>query len=235
MDIHLADGDSFRIFDAVEVPHPSSSRRPMTSMRSKPSGSTVSTTCSNRSTLTVQRALAKLERLSKGERRDYGFRSGRWPRHGTSRLFLVHVRDRIIPLRREQIAYCYTSNEKVTACTYEGVSYPLDKTLETLQAILPEADFFRANRQFIVARRAVKEIAVWFGSRLALHLTVGTPNASSFQGPRPRIQGLAHFRSTRRIVGSPCLSVVWPRVGIVVPIWLYLCIVLRAEGVSANG
>ena len=47
--------------------------------------------------------------------------------------------------------------------------------LETLQAILPEADFFRANRQFIVARRAVKEIAVWFGSRLALHLTVGTP------------------------------------------------------------
>ena len=39
----------------------------------------------------------------------------------------------------------------------------------------PEADFFRANRQFIVARRAVKEIAVWFGSRLALHLTVGTP------------------------------------------------------------
>ena len=39
----------------------------------------------------------------------------------------------------------------------------------------PEADFFRADRQFIVARRAVKEIAVWFGSRLALHLTVGTP------------------------------------------------------------
>ena len=44
-----------------------------------------------------------------------------------------------------------------------------------LQALLPEADFFRANRQFIVARQAVKEIAVWFGSRLTLHLTVETP------------------------------------------------------------
>ena len=44
-----------------------------------------------------------------------------------------------------------------------------------LQALLPEADFFRANRQFIIARRAVKEIAVWFGSRLTLHLTVETP------------------------------------------------------------
>ena len=123
----------------------------------------------------VQRALGKLERLSRGERRDYGFRVRTMAAARHEQAFLVHVRDRIIPLRREQIAYCYTSNEKVTACTYEGVSYPLDKTLETLQAILPEADFFRANRQFIVARRAVKEIAVWFGSRLALHLTVGTP------------------------------------------------------------
>ena len=89
--------------------------------------------------------------------------------------FLVHVRDKIIPLKREDIAFCYTCNEKVTAYTFAGASYPLDKTLEALQAVLPEADFFRANRQFIVARRAVKEIAVWFGSRLALHLTVGTP------------------------------------------------------------
>lgn len=63
----------------------------------------------------------------------------------------------------------------MTACTFDGATYPLDKTLEALQAVLPEADFFRANRQFIVARRAVKEITVWFGSRLSLHLTVEIP------------------------------------------------------------
>jgi len=40
---------------------------------------------------------------------------------------------------------------------------------------LPASDFFRANRQFIVARQAVAEIAVWFGSRLALRLSVETP------------------------------------------------------------
>jgi len=44
-----------------------------------------------------------------------------------------------------------------------------------LQAQLPGDDFFRANRQFIVARRAVKDIVVWFGSRLALNLQVETP------------------------------------------------------------
>ena len=63
----------------------------------------------------------------------------------------------------------------MTAYTFAGASYPLDKTLKALQAVLPEADFFRANRQFIVARRAVKEIAVWFGSRLSLSLVLETP------------------------------------------------------------
>ena len=90
-------------------------------------------------------------------------------------VFLVHVRDKIIPLHRNDIAFCYTSNERVTAYAYDGTAYPLDKTLEALQALLPETDFFRANRQFIVARRAVKEIVVWFGSRLALQLMVETP------------------------------------------------------------
>lgn len=37
MDIHLADGDSFRISSRWRSPHRSSSPRPMTSMHSRPS------------------------------------------------------------------------------------------------------------------------------------------------------------------------------------------------------
>lgn len=44
-----------------------------------------------------------------------------------------------------------------------------------MQTLLPAGEFFRANRQFIVARQAVDEIAVWFGSRLSLRLSVETP------------------------------------------------------------
>lgn len=176
-DIHLADGDSFRIFRDVQVTAP-----------------VIFTTAYDQYALEafkvnsidyllkpinvgdVRRALDKLHRLTNRERSDYGSRVRSMASSGVhSGTFLVHVRDRIIPLRREQIAFCYTSNEKVIAYDYDGAVYPLDKTLEALQALLPEADFFRANRQFIVARRAVKEIAVWFGSRLTLHLTVETP------------------------------------------------------------
>ena len=161
MDIHLADGDSFRIFDAVEV--------------TAPVMNSIDYLLKPLNAADVQRALGKLMRLSKGERSDYGSRVRTLAAARREQTFLVHVRDKIIPLKREDIAFCYTCNEKVTAYTFAGASYPLDKTLEALQAVLPEADFFRANRQFIVARRAVKEIAVWFGSRLSLSLVLETP------------------------------------------------------------
>ena len=34
---------------------------------------------------------------------------------------------------------------------------------------------YRANRQFIISRSAVKDISVWFGSRLSVNMTVNTP------------------------------------------------------------
>lgn len=176
MDIHLADGDSFRIFESVEITAP-----------------VIFTTAYDRYALEafrvnsidyllkpinagdVRRALEKLRRLTSGERLDYGTRVRGLASQRQEEVFLVHVRDKIIPLQRDRIAYCYTANEKVTACDFDGTVYPMDKTLEALQSLLPDRDFFRANRQFIIARCAVKEIAVWFGSRLTLHLTVETP------------------------------------------------------------
>ena len=176
MDIHLADGDSFRIFGAVEVTAPvifttDYDRYALEAFKV----SSIDYLLKPINADDVRRALEKLRRLTSGERLDYGSRVRSLAAQRQEEVFLVRVRDRIIPLQRDRIAYCYTSNEKVTACDFDGETYPLDKTLEALQALLPERDFFRANRQFIVARRAVKEIAVWFGSRLTLHLTVDTP------------------------------------------------------------
>ena len=90
-------------------------------------------------------------------------------------VFLIQVRDRIRPLKFEEAAYFYTSDERVTVHTFSGEVLAMDKTLETLSAMLPENDFFRANRQFIVSRSAIRDISVWFGSRLALNLILDTP------------------------------------------------------------
>lgn len=175
MDIHLADGDSFRILDRVEVTAPiifttAYDQYALEAFRV----SSIDYLLKPINAADLHRALTKLKRLSGRERKEYSERQQQLANRGEE-TFLIHVRDKIIPLHRDRIAFCYTANERVTAYDYEGNAYPLDKTLEALQATLPESDFFRANRQFIVARRAVKEISVWFGSRLSLLLTLDTP------------------------------------------------------------
>ena len=179
MDIHLADGDSFRIFKSVDIDVP-----------------IIFTTAYDEYALQafkvnsidyllkpfrledLQGALSKLERLTNAERE-----SERERRRGLAaernadvmQTMLVRYKDKIIPLKISDIAFFYTFAERVTVNTISGDCYPVEKTLESLSHELPVDDFFRANRQFIVSRAAVKDVAVWFGSRLALNLTVETP------------------------------------------------------------
>ena len=87
----------------------------------------------------------------------------------------MRYKDKIIPVSMDDVAFFYTCAERVTLTTLAGDSYPVDKTLEALGQQLNMERFFRANRQFIVSRKAVKDIAVWFGSRLALNLSIDTP------------------------------------------------------------
>lgn len=176
MDIHLADGESFHIFQRVEITAPVifTTAYDQYALEAFKVNS-IDYLLKPLNSADVVRALEKLHRLTNSERREYGQRVQSLANKQREELFLVQVRDKIIPLKYDQIAFCYTCNERVVAYDFQGVTYPLDKSLEALQGILPEGDFFRANRQFIVSRKAVKELVVWFGSRLSLTLTLETP------------------------------------------------------------
>jgi DNA-binding LytR/AlgR family response regulator len=179
MDIHLADGDSFRIFQSVEINIP-----------------IIFTTAYDEYALEafkvnsidyllkpfkeedLQRALDKLQRLTATERENVTKSIEVLVADVDSdalRTIIVRFKDKLIPISMDDVAYFYTFAERVTLTTIDGVTYPVDKTLETLTQQLDQNKFFRANRQFIIARKAVKDIAVWFGSRLALNLIMETP------------------------------------------------------------
>ncbi len=178
MDIHLADGDSFRIFQSVEIAVP-----------------IIFTTAYDEYALQafkvnsidyllkpfkeedLSRALDKLARLTASERERRNQMVAEIGAGGAESMqtLLVRYKDKIIPVAMSDAAFFYTFSERVTLTTLSGQSYPVDKTLEALSQQLSSSEFFRANRQFIVSRRAVKDIAVWFGSRLALNLTIETP------------------------------------------------------------
>lgn len=179
MDIHLADGDSFRIFRSVEIDIPiifttaydeyalEAFKVNSIDYLLKPFGEEE-----------LRRALDKLNRLTASDRVARRGSVEKMVAESESEVvqtMLVRYKDKIIPVKMDDVAYFYTYAERVTLTTLSGKSYPVDKTLEALSQQLSEDKFFRANRQFIISRRAVKDIAVWFGSRLALNLTVETP------------------------------------------------------------
>lgn len=179
MDIHLADGESFRIFDSVEIQAPIifTTAYDEYALRAFKVNS-IDYILKPIKAEDLRHAIDKFTLLSGMERNDYKSRVNTMiesSKRDSQRVFLVHYKDKIIPLSIDDVAFFYTSNEKVSAHTYSGERYVIDRTLEVLQSLLPDNEFFRANRQFIVARKAVKDIAVWFGSRLSLNLSIETP------------------------------------------------------------
>ena len=178
MDIHLSDGKSFRIFDSVKVDEPiifTTAYDQYALEAFKVNGIDYILKPINEQD--VSRAIDKWKMLTNADRSAYVERVDTMAQ--TERVeqqtFLVRFRDKIIPLSCDDIAFFYTSDERVSAYNFKGERYPIERTLEALQGILPQNVFFRANRQFIVSREAVKDISVWFGSRLLLNLTLETP------------------------------------------------------------
>lgn len=178
MDIHLSDGKSFRIFDSVKVDVPiifTTAYDQYALEAFKVNGIDYILKPINEQD--VSRAIDKWKMLTNADRSAYVERVDTMAQ--TERVeqqtFLVRFRDKIIPLSCDDIAFFYTSDERVSAYNFKGERYPIERTLEALQGILPQNVFFRANRQFIISREAVKDISVWFGSRLLLNLTLETP------------------------------------------------------------
>ena len=178
MDIHLSDGESFKIFDMVEVTAP-----------------VIFTTAYDQYALKafqtsgidyllkpiqedeVRRAVDKWRLLTGVDKSDYKQKVDTLisEQRDERQSFLVRFRDKLIPVSQNDIAYCYTSEEKVYAFGYNGERYPMEHTLEALQGMLSAKKFYRANRQFIISRDAVVDVSVWFGSRLSVNLKVEIP------------------------------------------------------------
>lgn len=89
-----------------------------------------------------------------------------------AKRILVSFRDKILPIKIERIAYFYATNGITTLYTMDGLSYKLDKPLDSIIRRLDPNLFYRANRQFILSKDVVENITVWFDSRLRIDLVI---------------------------------------------------------------
>jgi two-component system, LytTR family, response regulator LytT len=87
------------------------------------------------------------------------------------RSILVHHKDKIIPVKVEDIAVFYIRNECTWILDEHGKSYPISESLEDIEHM--NASFlFRANRQFIVNRKAVRDASQHFARKLIINLSI---------------------------------------------------------------
>ena len=180
MDIHLADGSAFEIFEHVDITCPVifTTAYDEYALRAfkvnsidyllKPIGQEE-----------VEAALAKLKHLHRERLDELDFlkliqnlkREESYKTH-----FLIPVKgDKLLPLSVEDISYFYIADGIVKAVPSEGKGYVLTQTMDELAECLNPSLFFRANRQYLISRGAVKDIDLWFNNRLAINLYVAAP------------------------------------------------------------
>ncbi|MEZ4984739.1 MAG: LytTR family DNA-binding domain-containing protein [Saprospiraceae bacterium] len=175
LDIHLADGASFEIFQHCEVNTP-----------------IIFTTAYDQYALQAFKVNAVdylLKPIKKEELQaaltkyqqhrmptvDYKSLARAMQVESQEKRFLIRLGQQIKLVATHELAYAYTESKITFIVTKEGRRYPLDHSLEKLEEMLPSAIFFRINRQFIIGIHAIQEMHAYSKSRVKLILspTVG--------------------------------------------------------------
>lgn len=181
MDIHLADGSAFSIFEQVDITCPiifttAYDEYALQAFRVN----SIAYLLKPISSADLQMAIDKLKLLgsakAEGTKTDFQAVMHALKREeGYKTHFLVPVKgDRFVPVSVDQISYFYISDGVVKAVLQSSETFIFRQTLDELAELLNPRQFFRANRQYIIAHKAVVGVSLWFGGRMVLQLTPPT-------------------------------------------------------------
>lgn len=84
---------------------------------------------------------------------------------------LVHYADKILPVRLGDIALFYVQRETTRLILYSQQEFIVDKSLEELERLAP-GHFYRANRQYLVNREAIRDVSQYFARKLLINLRI---------------------------------------------------------------
>ncbi|MEQ9441766.1 MAG: LytTR family DNA-binding domain-containing protein [Cyclobacteriaceae bacterium] len=90
--------------------------------------------------------------------------------------FLVSFRQKMLLINLQEVAYFYVKERAVFLKRKDGKEYVIEFFLDELTQQLDPALFYRANRQFLVARSSIFEIEPYFTGRLLLKVTPEPPS-----------------------------------------------------------
>ena len=175
MDIHLADGSSFAIFDKVNITCPVIFTTAYDEYALKAfEVNSIDYLLKPINKKDLERAMTKFKSLTGDSNDDYKALAEKIDelKPKFKKYFLLPERDKLIPLATKDIAYICIDDKMVKMVSFDHKTYYTNQTLDEILEQLEASAFFRANRQYIVARGAIKDVSIWFGNKLALNLNV---------------------------------------------------------------
>ncbi len=171
-DVQLADGDSFEIFQQIDVPCP-----------------VIFTTAYDEYAVRAFRVnaidyllkpikkdelAAAVKKVSAGAPvRDHSALAGRPDTDKPAayiKRFLIRYGDHFKLVEPSQIAYIHSMQKNTFIRTKEGRDLPLEESLDRLEPQLDPEKFFRLNRQLLVHIQSIKELLAYSKSRVKVML-----------------------------------------------------------------
>lgn len=89
---------------------------------------------------------------------------------GYKKRFVIKVGEHIKAINTTEILHFFSQNKGTYLVTQEGKKYLIDYTLEQLESLVDPEQFFRINRKFLVALVGVQDMVAYSNSRLRLVL-----------------------------------------------------------------
>ncbi|MDR0795239.1 MAG: LytTR family DNA-binding domain-containing protein [Tannerella sp.] len=181
MDIHLSDGASFSIFEKVKIHAPIIFTTAYDEYALKAfEVNSIDYLLKPINRKDLERAIHKFSQLNKTQTGNEDLIANmlsmfQKEKTGYKTNFLIPHKDKFIPLYVNDIAYIYSENKMAKMVTFDKRTFYESASLDEIQRQIDPARFFRANRQFIISHKAIKDIAVWFDGKLSVNLIVEIP------------------------------------------------------------
>jgi len=84
--------------------------------------------------------------------------------------FLVKHVQKLVSVEIQDIAYFYSDDRLSFFKTFDDKKYILDYTIDEVENMVDPGDYFRINRGFLVSVKCIDQINDYFGNRLKLNL-----------------------------------------------------------------
>jgi two-component system response regulator LytT len=109
--------------------------------------------------------------------------------------FLVFKSNKYINVLTENIAFFYVKYESPVIMCFNKEEYFVNYSLEQIQQLLPEKQFFRLNRQYLINFNAVKEVEHYFARKLLVNPVV--PIKDKLLVSKEKVSGFLHWLDDR--------------------------------------